>query len=90
MVDVTVAPMFIGGGAAPRTLKVGARTMGRVVEEIEERHPGFRDAVTNELGALRPHIGLYINGERVNAPKLGELKLRDGDRVHVLPSVSGG
>ena len=90
MVDVTVAPMFLGGGAAPRTLKVGARTMGRVIEEIEGRHPGFRDAVTTELGTLRPHIGIYVNGERVNAPNLAELRLRDDDRVHVLPSVSGG
>lgn len=72
------------GGEANHDLP-GA-TVGEVLRELEHRHPKVAGWILDEQGRVRPHVNVFVNGER----------LREGaaigpdDVLQVLPSISGG
>lgn len=65
-------------------------TVGRLLEALGGEHPGVRQRVVDELGVLRPHVNVFVNGESVRYLRGLETPLRDGDEVMILPAVSGG
>jgi len=65
-------------------------TVGRLLETLGSDHPGVRQRVLDELGTLRPHVNVFVNGESVRYLRGLDTPLRDGDEVTILPAVSGG
>jgi MoaD family protein len=65
-------------------------TLRELVDDLEARHPGLRDALIGEDGQLRRFINVYVNDE--DARFLGgvETPLSSGDEVSILPAVAGG
>lgn len=52
--------------------------------------PAIRDRVVTELGEVRPHINIFVDGESIRyAGGLGAA-VRDGAEIVILPAVSGG
>lgn len=52
--------------------------------------PGVRDRVLTELGEVRPHVNIFVDGESIrDASGLGT-PVRDGSEIYILPAVSGG
>lgn len=76
------------GGAAE--LVVAAPTVRGALEEIEGRHPALYRSLCDETGALRRHIGLFVNKEHVREREGLDTALAPGDKVTILPAVSGG
>ena len=81
-------PSFLRDLTAGReTLVVPGRTVGQVVDALDERHPGFRDRVC-EGSQLRPEIAVHVDG------KVAQLGLRapvgEDSEVQFLPAVAGG
>ena len=79
----TLAPLFPG---LPRRLEVDAATVGEALDRLEERWPGLRDRVCEPGPALRPHIHVYVQGERARL----DTPLEAGSRVDVIAAISGG
>ena len=52
--------------------------------------PALRDRVITELGEVRPHVNIFVDGESIR--DLGGLgaEIEDGAEVVILPAVSGG
>jgi molybdopterin converting factor small subunit len=52
--------------------------------------PAIRDRVITELGDVRPHINIFVDGE--NSRDAGGLTMpvRDGAEIFLLPALSGG
>lgn len=71
-------------GAAEHRLE-GA-TVVELVRALEGRHAGLRGWILDERGRIRRHINVFVGGER------GEelTAVRPGDRVEVLPAITGG
>src|SRR5437879_4581189 len=65
-------------------------TAGEVIAAIAREHPGIRDRVLDEQGALRRHVNIFIDGE--NARHLGGLSAQVGSEseMWIHPSLSGG
>jgi sulfur-carrier protein len=61
-------------------------TVAELLVALERSHPAARGWILDERGVLRPHINVFVNGE------LGEqeTQVEAGDRVEVLPAISGG
>lgn len=52
--------------------------------------PGIRDRMVTELGELRPHINIFVDGDSIRyAGGLGA-PVRDGAEILILPALSGG
>ena len=72
------------GGASEHDLP-GA-TVGEVLRELERRHPPIVGWILDEQGRVRPHVNVFVNGERTGEDAV----VVDADVLHVLPSISGG
>ncbi len=74
----------LAGGRAEHELE-GA-TVVELLAALELRHPDVSGWILDERGLIRRHINVFVNGERGGE----ETEVRSGDRVEVLPAITGG
>ena len=75
---------------APSTVSVCGATAREVVNELVHLHPALGKFVLDDARRLRRHVNIFINDEQiVDRDQLSD-RVQDGDRIHILPAVSGG
>lgn len=52
--------------------------------------PSFRDRVVTELGELRPHLNIFVDGESIRYSGGFKAPVQDGAEIVILPALSGG
>lgn len=52
--------------------------------------PAVRDRVMTEIGEVRPHINIFVDGESIRYSGGLDTAVRDGAEILILPAVSGG
>ena len=57
-----------------------------LLRALESEQPALKGWILDERGALRRHINVFVNGERVEP----DAPVAEADRVDVLPAISGG
>ena len=69
-----------------RELELEGATVGEVLQALERAHPDVKGWILDEHGAIRDHINVFVNKDygREDTP------VGAGDRLHVLPAISGG
>ncbi len=67
-------------------LEVEGGTVLELLEELERAHPAIAGWVLNEQRRIRTHVNVYVNGQ----PAQEDVAVGPADRVHVLPSITGG
>jgi sulfur-carrier protein len=65
-------------------------TLGALVDDLDSRHPGLRDALIGDDGRLHRFVNVFVNDEDVRYLGGVETPLEDGDTVSILPAVAGG
>ena len=80
----TVLRPFAGG--AERVEADGA-TVGEVVAALD---PVLRRRLTDEQGAVRRHVNIYLGNDNIRDLDGLGTTLKDGDELMILPSVAGG
>lgn len=53
-------------------------------------YPSFRDRVVTELGDLRPHINIFVDGESIRYSGGFATTVQEGAEIVILPALSGG
>ncbi len=71
-------------------ISASAGTLGDVVGDIERRHPGFRDRVLDDTGAIRTYVNVYIGEEDARTSGGSAAPVPDGAEVMVIPAMAGG
>ena len=74
----------LAGGRAEHELE-GA-TVAELLRALERHHPDVSGWILDERGLIRRHINVFVNGERGGESTVVE----PGDRVEVLPAITGG
>ena len=74
----------LAGDRAEHTL-TGA-TVEELLQTLERDHPAMAGWILDERGVIRRHINVFVNGELGSR----DTAVGDGDRVDVLPAISGG
>ena len=67
-----------------------ASDLGSVVSKLEKSFPGIGGRIVDDQGKIRAHVNVFVNSENSRELKNESTPLRDGDVVHILPSVAGG
>jgi molybdopterin converting factor small subunit len=80
---MTLLPLFPG---LERRVDVEAATVAGAIDELDARWPGLRDRLCEPGPVIRPHIHVYINGERAQL----DAQLDAKARVDVIAAISGG
>ncbi len=72
--------------AARREVGIAATTVDELVDALDARWPGMRDCICDSSPAIRRHMNVFVNGERVplTAPVV------PGAEVYIFTAMSGG
>ena len=73
-------------GLAGSEQEVAGATVAAVLRGLEDLHPSTTGWILDERGLIRRHINVFVNGERGGE----ETSVAAGDRVEVLPAITGG
>jgi molybdopterin synthase sulfur carrier subunit len=66
-------------------------TVGSLLKQLSKKYGrDYDDYVFDELGDVRGHLQVLVNGQSVTALRELRTKLKDGDQVAILPPVGGG
>ena len=74
----------LAGGRSIHDLAGG--TVAELLRELERAYPATAGWVLDERGRIRRHVNVFVNG----AHGREDTPVGHADRVHVLPSISGG
>jgi molybdopterin converting factor small subunit len=74
-------------GGAERVEVEGKSTVGEVVAALD---PPLRRRLTDEQGAVRRHVNIYLGNDNIRDLDGLSTSLTDGDELLILPSVAGG
>lgn len=67
-------------------VKVEGESLLGVLREIERTYPKTLGWILDDQGSVRRHVNVFVNGEMTRE----DTPLTPEDRVHVLPSITGG
>jgi len=74
----------LAGGTSD--VELNGSSLLEVLRSLENAHPRTVGWVLDEHGRIRRHVNVFVNGEMTRE----DLPLGPGDRVHVVPSITGG
>ena len=69
-----------------RSVQLSGDTVGEVIAALELNHPKAKGWVLDEAGAIRRHISVFLDGERVSA----DAGVASDGAIDIIPAISGG
>ena len=80
---------YVGGA---KSVEVEALTADGALAALAERAPELRKQLFDDAGKLRNFVNLYLGDKNVRdvAPALGDVALKDGDVLTIVPAIAGG
>ena len=76
------------GGAS--TVYVQATSVKGALEDLKRAYPKLYPNVCDETGAVRKHIGVFVNNDHIRDLQGLDTPLESRDVLTLLPAVSGG
>ncbi len=65
-------------------------TVGEVLNELDQHYKGLKARIFDEEGNLRKFINIYVNDEDIRFMDNLNTRLKDGDRISIIPAIAGG
>ena len=65
-------------------------TISELIENIEDKYPGFLQQIADDSGELHRFVNIYVNDEDIRFINGKDTLLNSGDGVAFLPALSGG
>jgi molybdopterin synthase sulfur carrier subunit len=72
------------------TVPVGARDLRSAIDELDSRHPGFKDRLLDEQGKPRQFVNIYLNDQDIRLGGGLDTALGEADEISIIPAVAGG
>ena len=70
----------------PHRLELEAATVSELLDVLNARWPGMRDRLADSIPRVRPHVNIFVDGERSSL----ETRLKPGASVVIITAISGG
>ena len=80
---------FTGGRAEVR-VEGSTASLSGALALLWAQYPAVRDRVITELGDVRAHINIFVDGENIRNGDGLATRVRDGAEIVILPAISGG
>jgi molybdopterin synthase sulfur carrier subunit len=72
------------------TVYVSATSVKSALRMLEREYPALYPNICDETGAVRKHIGVFVNSDHIRDLHGLDSTLEPGDVLTILPAVSGG
>ena len=79
----TLTPLYPG---MSRHQEIDATTVDDALTYLDDTYPGMRDRLCCPHTTLRPHIHVYVDGQRAAL----DTPVASGSRIDVIAAISGG
>ena len=80
----------LAGNRAEVRIKSPADSVSKALSLLWEQCPGVRDRVVTEIGEVRPHVNIFVDGESIRYTGGLQSPVHDGAEIVILPALSGG
>ena len=80
----------LAGNRSEVRIEQAAGPLSRALPLLWAECPALRDRILTELGEVRPHINIFVDGESIRSSGGLDARVRDGAEVFLIPAVSGG
>jgi len=65
-------------------------TVGQVLDDLEKNHPGIKERLCDDSGAVRRFVNIFANDEDIRAMQNLDTPVKDGDELSIVPAIAGG
>lgn len=80
----------LAGGRSEVRLDGHAESVRDALALLGNDYPKVRDRIVTELGEVRPHVNIFIDGDSFRDVGGLGAPVRNGAEILILPAVSGG
>ena len=71
-------------------VQASGNTVAALIDDLRATHSDFVARITNEDGAVKPFLNVFVNGEDIRFSGDLQARVNDGDEVSIIPSIAGG
>ncbi len=71
-------------------VEVSAATVRDLIDALESAHPGIRERIVDDSGAVRRFVNIFVGDEDIRFLDGIDTKVSDGDEVSIVPAIAGG
>lgn len=71
-------------------VEASGATLAELIDDLESTHPGIKERLVDESGALRRFVNVYLGDEDVRFLDGIQTPLAEGGSVSIIPAVAGG
>jgi molybdopterin synthase sulfur carrier subunit len=72
------------------TIQINSVTVRAALADLEKRHPGIKERLTDDGGNVRRSLNVYVNEEDIRFLQNQDTSLKDGDEISIIPAIAGG
>jgi sulfur-carrier protein len=87
-VRVTAVLQKLTGGQ--KAVDAHGATIGEILDDLNARHPGFKDQMLGDDGKLHRFVNVYLNDEDIRYTGGVDTAVKEGDTIDILPALAGG
>lgn len=85
-VPTTLRPLSAGN----KLVEVAPGSLSDVIAGLDAAHPGFKDRLIDEEGALHKFVNIFVDDDDVRYLQGLDTAVADGVTVSIIPAVAGG
>ena len=71
-------------------VNVDVSTVEELLFKLDGLFPGLRSFIVDESRGLRRYVNIFVNQHDIRSGEGLMTKLKQGDRVYIVPAVAGG
>ncbi|MCB1270706.1 MAG: MoaD/ThiS family protein [Microthrixaceae bacterium] len=71
-------------------VEVDGATVGEALNALDAAHPGFRDRLFDDDGALRRFVNVFLADDDVRYLDGVDTQVPAGETISIIPAVAGG
>lgn len=91
MIRVKITGQLQDYTGGKRELQIGrADDVLGMIKELNRVCPGIEQRILNDQERIRTYVNVFVNSDNTKDSEGERTRLKDGDVVHILPSVAGG
>lgn len=71
-------------------VEVEASTIKEMIESLEKNYQGIKERLCDHDGRVRRFVNIYLNDEDIRFLDDLNTRIKDGDRISIVPAIAGG
>lgn len=76
--------------AGKEDVEVGGANVRDLLDALESAHPGIKERICDESGAVRRFVNVFVADEDIRFLEELDTPVKDGDEISIIPAIAGG